>query len=98
MFERYGMAPEVQGGPLAFDPFAQMAKLAHIQQEAAPASVSFSLSTASADYSRARVTVTITCPCPSTEACISFTSEAAFIIAKRLVNQAADALELPPVG
>jgi hypothetical protein len=98
-FERYGMPPEVQGGILPDDPFSRMALMAEsLKETAPPASVAVMLSTASEDYSRARVTVTITCPCPSTEPCIAFTTEATFIIAKRMVNQAAETLGLPQIG
>lgn len=84
-------------GPLDYDPFYRMAMLARTV-EGPPASVSVLLSIASDDYSKTRVTVTVTCPCPSTESSIAFTTEAAFLVAKRMVNQGAAAIGLPPIG
>lgn len=79
------------------DPFFRMAYLSRTS-EAPASSVSVLVSTASSDYSKDRVTVTVTCPCPSSEGSIMLTTEAAFIVAKRLLNQGAAALGLPPVG
>lgn len=99
LFERYGVPTQQSAGPLDMDPFYTMAKQAReMVPTAEPARVAISLSTASDDYSKQRFTVTITCPCPSTEAHISFLTEASFILAKRMVNQGADAVGLPRLG
>jgi hypothetical protein len=85
------------GGQLTDDPFRIMAMQAHAAGIPS-ASVTVSASTASEDYSRNRVTVTVNAPCPPTEAHVSCTAEAAYILARRLVNQMADDIGIPRLG
>lgn len=98
-FERYGVQPLHQSGELLSEPFQWLAAEARRTELAVgPASsISVTASTASMEYSRARISVTVSCPCPSTEVGITMATEAAFILARRMVNEAAGASNLPPL-
>lgn len=94
LFEKFGMLTQQAAGPLELEPFRTMA--AQAREEDTPcAVVTVSTSTASADYSKQRITVSVSVPCPATEAHISFTTEAAFLTARRLLNDGADSVGLP---
>lgn len=96
LYEKYGVQPVQHQGVLVEDPFSSLAAQARQYAPTCPSSrVSVSLATASDDYSRQKLSVTITCPCPSSEQHISMTTEAAFLLARRMLNEGAESLNLP---
>jgi len=96
LYTRYGMADQLAQGVITEDPFTAMATYA--KNGGLPhATVSINMGTA-VDFGKQKFSVTITAPCPAGEAPISFLTEAAFILAKRLVNQGAETLGLPSLG
>jgi len=97
LYEKFNMLPQQAAGVLQLDPFHTMAEQARTSEEP-PAIVTVTASTASDDYSKQRITVTVSAPCPSTEAHVSFLTEAAFLTARRLLNEGADSVGLPRLG
>ena len=96
--ERYQMQPVAFDGQLVEDPFVNLAAMARTWEQKyglAPSHVALTCSTASDDYSKQRITVMVSCPCPSSEALITATTEAAFIVGRRLLNQMAATVGLP---
>lgn len=96
LYEKFGVETKNSAGPLHCEPFAYMAAMAKAS-ELPTSSVAVSLSAASDDYSRVRLTVTIKCPCVTADAPIKFITEAAFLLARRMVNEGAASLGIPPV-
>jgi len=98
VFEKYGVQKTLQG-QLNDDPFAQLASQAGAwEAQGMPHSrVNLAL-TNGEDYGQVKVHVSLNIVCPPTEQHISMATEAAFIKALDLVNDASETLGIGPLA
>jgi len=83
-------------GLLNGDPFAALAQQAHAWKEAGyePARVNVTASN-SLDYGQGKVSVLVSIACPQTEQHIQMATEAGFLKALEMVNEASDTIGIP---
>ncbi len=98
VFEKNGVEKTLEG-QLNNDPFATLASQARAWEDAGMPHSRMSLTMGNGmDYNQVKVAVTLNLACPPTEQHIAMATEAAFVKALDLVNDASETLGIPPLA